>query len=254
MKLNHFIFTFLVSFFITEKCFSQEPITGSFHAQHFFDTQSFTPIRQQSFPEDNRQTSVSKKSPPLAVFLSLVLPGLGELYSGNFSSGKYFMLADAGLWLTYGGFYSYASWVQNDARQFAKKNADVSLSGKDDKFFVNIGNYSSLEAYNNAKLLQRQTDKLYLPESKYYWNWTSEATRREYRQMRIDSDLAFNNLKFVATGLILNRIASAVNAGLAVSSSNKNLQSSLQLHVQPMATATFPTSHGIQLMFSHSLR
>jgi hypothetical protein len=48
-----------------------------------------------------------ERSVTLAVLYSLLLPGMGELYAGNFSSGKYYLIADAGLWLGYGGFQYY---------------------------------------------------------------------------------------------------------------------------------------------------
>jgi len=50
--------------------------------------------------------SESKKSVVLAVVASLILPGMGELYAGSFESGKYNLIAEGGLWLTYSGFHA----------------------------------------------------------------------------------------------------------------------------------------------------
>jgi TM2 domain-containing membrane protein YozV len=175
--------------------------------------------------------ATTKKSVPLAVALSFLVPGLGEWYAGNFSSGKYFLLAEGGLWLTYAGFDQYGTWVRNDARQYAKVNAGVSLEGKDEKYFVNIGNFMSVDEYNHTRLINRQSEKMYLPSSEYYWKWKTQQQRLTYRSLRINSDLAFNNLKFIGIGIGLNHLASAINAALSASSYNRNaLSYRLEFH------------------------
>ncbi|MBM4166321.1 MAG: hypothetical protein FJ218_05295 [Ignavibacteria bacterium] len=174
-------------------------------------------------PKNNVGLPVEKKkSVPLAVALSLLIPGLGEWYADNVSSGQYFLLTESGLWLTYLGFDTYGTWVRDDARQYAQANASVSLNGKDEKYFVNIGNFLSVDDYNHTRLINRQTEKMYLPATQYYWKWNNEQQRLTYRTMRINSDLAFNNLKFIGIGIGLNHLASAINAALSASSQNNN--------------------------------
>ena len=167
------------------------------------------------------------------------------------SSGKYFFTAEAALWLTYIGFDSYGTWVRSDAREFAKTNAGVLLTGKNEKYFVNIGNFISVDEYNRVKLLNRQSEKLYNPPSQYYWKWNSHTQRLQYREMRINSDEAFNNLKFVGTAIFLNHLASAINAALSASSHNKELSSSFHLRFSPFVSSSL--NKGISLSLSHPL-
>jgi len=59
-----------------------------------------------------------------------------------------------------------------------------------------------------------------LYENKYFWKWTSED-RKAYRSMWVSSEQSFNNLRFVVGALIINRIASVINAVRLVSAYNR---------------------------------
>jgi len=207
-------------------------------------TNDDTRIHSDFFTPEIKPT---KKSAPLAVLLSLAIPGAGETYADNFSSGKYYLISEAGLWITYFGFNMYGSWIQTDAREFAKTYAGVSLQGKNDKFFVNVGNYMSVDEFNSIKLLNRQSDKLYNPPSQYYWKWRTNQERLRFRRMRIQSDETYNNLKFVGIGVLLNHIASAVNAAISTSSYNKSIGSSLTFQLKPTKVPYLSFPQGIQL-------
>ena len=41
---------------------------------------------------------LERKNPGMAVILSLLLPGMGELYAGSYDEGKIFTIADGVLW------------------------------------------------------------------------------------------------------------------------------------------------------------
>jgi hypothetical protein len=221
MKTIPFILIFL-NLIATSRNFSAEK--SKYAIQR--DIISFVKI-EPNIDEKNFSSSAiaGKKNVPLAVGLSLLVPGLGEWYANDFSHGKYFMMSEAGLWLTYASFNVYGSWVRDDARNYAKTNAGVSIEGKDDKYFVNVGNFTSLNDYNNSKLLNRQSEKMYLNTAQYFWKWKSDEQRKIYKEMRISSDVAFNNLKFVGTAIAINHILSAINAGMSAVSYNHSLAS-----------------------------
>ena len=65
----------------------------------------------------------------------------------------------------------------------------------------------------------------------YYWKWQSSADRKTYRNIRTSSEQTFNDLRFVVGAMILNRIASAINAVRLVSSYNHNLQDELSWNI-----------------------
>ncbi len=164
-----------------------------------------------------------KKKPMLAILYSLLLPGMGELYAGSFEKGKYFTIADAVLWGTVAGFNIYGNFQKDNYIAFAQSRAGINPSNKDDQFYADIGYYNDVNQFNTEKELNRQFDETYDPET-YYWHWQSDAQRREFRNIWLSSENAFNNIRFAAGALILNRIISAINAVRLVAAYNKNLE------------------------------
>jgi hypothetical protein len=185
-----------------------------------------TSASSMSLPQD---VSVSgKKSVGLAALYSLLIPGMGELYTGEFgSSGKYFLAAEGVLWLTWGTFDVYGNSVRDDSRAFAVAHASADVSGKDDQFFVDLGNFMNTADYNEKKLRDREVDKLYDPAAGYAWQWDSDASRATFRDRRVSSDNAYNNRKFVIAAVIVNHVASAINAARAAIAHNKEIDSAL---------------------------
>jgi hypothetical protein len=194
-----------------------------------------------------------KKSPALAAFYSLLLPGTGELYADGFSSGKYFMVAEGLLWLTYAAFDIQGNSLRDDARAFAISRAGIQPEGKDDQFYVDIGNFLDINDYNEKQLRDREPEELYDPAAGYAWAWDSDASRSEYREQRISSETAYNNRKFVVAAVIVNHVASAINAARAAISFNNDLEQALQgldLHADVMGGIASP--HGILITLTRT--
>jgi TM2 domain-containing membrane protein YozV len=181
------------------------------------------PIRYRSFEQ---YADHKKKNPGLAVLYSLLLPGMGELYAGNFTTGKYLLGTEVGLWMTVYGLHSYGTWIRNDARSFASVHAGVQTSGKDDKFFVNVGNFLSREAYNEKKLRDRELAAVYTDAS-YDWHWESDAQRSEYRSLRVKSDQMLNGVRFAAAAIVANHVVSAIIASTSAIRYNSSIDSGL---------------------------
>lgn len=180
---------------------------------------------------DDTMTEISapgKKNAGKAVLYSLLLPGMGELYAEGFDEGKYSLISEGALWLTYYGFQQYGTWLQNDARSFASTHAGATIAGKNDAYFVNLGNFGDTYEYNEKKLRDRDIEKLYSVNSSYYWKWDSDANRRQYRALRVSSDKVFNNGKFIVGAIIVNHILSAVNAARLVRTFNTHSTGKLE--------------------------
>lgn len=218
---------------------------------------------RQAFVEQLRPLDVSgdampmlqegdEKSVTLAVVYSLLLPGMGELYAENFSSGKYFLITDAGLWLGYGGFRYYGQWLRTDARSYATQYAGANFDGKDEAFEVNMGNFNSLEEYNEAKLRNREFDKLYDAQSTYAWQWESDASRLQFKDQRIRSDEVFQSSRFVIGALVLNRIISAFSAGRAAAAYNRNLKGESAWRLGADVAGGILNPHGLELKISRT--
>jgi hypothetical protein len=178
-----------------------------------------------SNPDLNLSTArESKKSVFLAVVASLLVPGMGELYAGSFETGKYHLIAESGLWLTYSGFRMHSNWLLQDAQTFAKNHAGADFSNKDDQYSVNIGNFNTTEEYNDTKGRNREYSLIYLPaQTEYQWNWDTDANRLKFKDMRIHSSEVKNNSKFIIGAIVVNHILSAFSAGKKTAAYNKSL-------------------------------
>jgi TM2 domain-containing membrane protein YozV len=195
---------------------------------------------QNSLKESNNKTpflnvnfnsvAVSKKSPGLAILYSFLLPGMGELYAGNFSSGKYFTIAEGTLWGVYIGMDSYGYWLKNNYKSFAASAGGVITANKNADYYATIGNYNNIAEYNDAMALQGNFKKMMDPVSGY-WSWQSTADRRNYRNLWVSGEQENNNLRFVVGALILNRVISAINAARLVAAYNKNQTADLSWNV-----------------------
>lgn len=191
-------------------------------------TESLCTLPVDRFVSSNvaRDIGRNEKSDFLAVMYSLILPGMGEWYAGNFSKGKYPFITESVLWLGYTGFNLYGNWTRDDGRTFARQHAGVSLSGKDDGYFVDIGNFMDIYEYNQKKLKDRTLSEVYSedPTAGYAWKWDSDANRQTFKDSRIFSDELYNGSRFVILALIANRVWSAVQAALLVKSYNQEIQ------------------------------
>jgi hypothetical protein len=193
----------------------------------------------------------TRKAPALAAIYSLVLPGMGELYVGDFSSGKYFLLGEGLLWLTYAAFEVYGNSVRDDARLYAVSNAGVNPAGKSDQFYVDVGNFLTVADYNDKKLRDRTPSLVYDPAAGYGWAWGSNDQRVTFRDLRVHSENMFNNQKFVGAAILVNHVASAINAARAAIAHNaaaKDLLGDLRIGASVLGGPAAP--HGIMITVS----
>ncbi len=196
--------------------------------------------------------SRDKKSAGLAMLYSFILPGMGELYAGNYRSGKYFTIADGALWVTLAGMNTYGSNQRDSYIAFSKSFAGVNTNGKSDQFFADIGGYNSVDDFNNQQLLDRNFEGTYSTKT-HYWKWQSAGKRKEYKSTWTSSESTFNNIKFVAGALILNRVISVINAIRIVSAYNKSLNPEVGWNVSlglDKFSETMPTSLNVNLSTS----
>ncbi len=180
-----------------------------------------------------------KKSGFLAAFYSLLLPGMGELYAGDFSRGEPNLIADGAMWLGFAGLNYAAGWTRRDGQTFAAEHAGVNTAGKDDQYFVDIGNFIDIHEYNQKKLRDKTINILYNedPAAGMYWKWDSDANRAVYHDTRVRADQLSNAGRFVIVGLIANRIWSAIRAATMAGDYNKGLLTEAVSRVDIGATA-----------------
>jgi hypothetical protein len=193
-----------------------------------------------------------KKSSFLAVCLSFVLPGMGELYAGRFNAGQYSLTADAGLWLAFAGTNIYGNKIKDDGRSFARLHAGFSAENKDDDYYVNVSNFLNVYEYNDKKLRDRNYLKTYDPNSNMYFSWDSDENRSKFRTMRVRADEVLNNVKYISIALLANRIFSCINAARFTSQYNRSLESASSINMSVGLTSYNKNIDGFVLNISQS--
>lgn len=193
----------------------------------------FSDVKGNFFEAENSGTKLrknivlkSKKSPGLAFFMSLVVPGTGQLYAGRFDVGKYFMISEAALWLTYASFTIYGNWLLNDAYNFAVIHAGIDKNGKNDQFFLDIANWDNVTEYNNDKLRNGEYNLLYYPENGWGFYWDQVSNRKIYREDKLAGDRIKNDRLFVIGAALVNHVISAISAIFVTNKYNEELNKS----------------------------
>jgi hypothetical protein len=168
--------------------------------------------------------SSSPKSKGKAFLLSLLVPGLGERYAARPQRGRTFLTSEALLWLGYAGLLTFEDWRKDDYRNLAAAHAGVDVKDKSDSYFVDVGNYDTMDEYNAAKLRQRNLPAYYSDDG-YNWSWDSRPNRKKFEDLRQSAERASNRAMFVVGAIVANHLISAIDAVWSVHSYNKHQRS-----------------------------
>jgi hypothetical protein len=237
---------FVILFLLTFTTFGQTPknilsLKEEMKQNIISGNSNSTPVKEE----------FSKKSIMLAITYSLLLPGMGELYAENYSSGKYFTIAEGVFWGTYIGINTYSNWQKDRYHSFAASNGGVNVAGKSDDYFGNIGIYTDINEYNDDKARNGEFSQMYNTELDY-WKWTGND-RKTYRAMWTSGEQSHNNLRFVVGALILNRVISAINAGRLAAAYNKNASQELGWNISAGVNSVASLPTGVTLNFQFGL-
>jgi hypothetical protein len=241
MKKIPFFFLILSFPLLGQSINSSKILDLNYNAANSFKNSSLKSESFSSYQEQN------KKSPGLAIIYSLLIPGMGELYAGSYSSGKYFTIAEGVLWATYAGFNAYGNWQKDNYKSFAASSGGVINVNKNDDYYANVGLYLSITDYNNAQALNGNFSAMY-DQKTFYWNWT-DVNRKTYRGMWLSSQNAFNDLRFIVGAMILNRVISAINAVRLVAKYNKNLEQNVGWNISVGVINRRNITSGLNLNF-----
>ena len=167
---------------------------------------------QDSTPPARPQIAVDNAPTIGGAFMrSMLIPGWGQRRGGAKTAARNFFVAEILLWSGFTALEVYGGWQKNDYKLFSASHAGAQTSGKDDQFFVEMGNFISVEEYNQARLRRRDLEGLYDPVT-YFWRWDTDANRQKFFNMRKRSDKAYARAELVAAGVIANHIVSGIHA------------------------------------------
>lgn len=177
---------------------------------------------------------------------SALLPGWGEssmLYS---EKARFFRMSEITLLTSCLGAYTFSEHQKSVYRSYAAEHAGITASGKDRRFWVDIGNYDNRDDHNAEHLRFREFDELYEIKNETQWDWDSKKNRDHYEAIRIRSDKFALTGKFLIGGIVLNHIISAIDA-LYLYRLNK-VES---INVMPMVSPSGETKLYFQLDFNY---
>jgi hypothetical protein len=190
-------------------------------------TAADTPPRPADAPK-TLNDAPSKRNPRKALVLSLLLPGLGERYSGHNGRATGFFVSEGAIWANFAAWEISGHLRRNDYIEQAQLNAGVGTDTGSDDYWRLVGTYARSsgtgpDSYEDA--LRRDARNEFptdpaaqdawvaqrLPSGDRAWNWSSAALQDSYRTTRHNATRAFSRAKFSFALAILNRIASAID-------------------------------------------
>ena len=146
------------------------------------------------------------------VVKSVILPGWGEHSLGNLSRGNMFLTTEVLGWIATIFTYVESNNLVGTFQAIAADNANVSLSGKNRQFWVDVGNYDTRDDYNAEHQRWREFDGQYPDTIEWDWNWQGSDKREEFEALRIKSDKWRLGGQFIIGGIVLNHLVSAIDA------------------------------------------
>ncbi len=171
------------------------------------------------------QEKEKKKLDP--VIQSALVPGWGQKSLQYPKRGRIYTYVESGLLLTILGTTTYSNILKKNYIAFASQHAAVSSSGKDHKYWVDIGNFDSVKDYNAEHLRNREVDDLYPEDLQWSWDWDLDENRNEFENTRILSDQMKLAASFGMGAVVLNHMVSAIDA-LYLKRMSKNKKLSVQ--------------------------
>jgi len=158
---------------------------------------------------------------PSQIWKSFIAPGWGEKSLNNNIKGDAHLLSEIILLSSVFFCGNQYQTYRNDYRIYGTDNAGVNWYGKNDLFAAHVGNYNSMEEFNNQQLLNFGPSAFIYNGESYYWNWNNDSIiRNQYDTWRNKSELYDEAKGFLIAGMLLNRIISMINV-LSIEKENK---------------------------------
>ena len=153
------------------------------------------------------------KSPTAAFFLSLLVPGTGELYAGGPRSGRFFLFTEGTFWSGMVAFRLLKSARESTFKSYAAVHAGARTEGKPDRYLDELAQYPSIYARNaRARFVDGDLATLRSETPENIWEWDSEESRQKYQELRGKANSAKQKAFLFVGALVFNRFASTLNA------------------------------------------
>jgi len=146
--------------------------------------------------------------------LSLVLPGLGQLYNGDRRKAMLFGGVEVGVWTSYLVLHTIARHAEDDYAEYAGLFAGVD-GEQSELYWRSVGRYMSSAEYNMERIMSARVEGVEpagLISDADAWFWRNEDYRANYKVLRADANRAYDRRDFTMLFAILNRAISVFDA------------------------------------------
>ena len=159
--------------------------------------------------------NVSESPSTQGAFLrSLAIPGWGHHYvdSNNWARGQYHLGAEVALLISYFGLNIHSNNLQQNWKAYAIDEGGVNIKGRSRNFRLAVGNFNSLEAYNDFQTRARNWDQLIDDTPENRWQWSGDEKRSQYNDIRSRFESIDQQLPALIGLMVVNRLISGISA------------------------------------------
>lgn len=170
---------------------------------------------------------------------SLLIPGWSQFRAGNTGRGILFVSVETAIWTVFGVSQAQGNQREDTYQDFARNFAGVDGDRSDDDYWSAVGKYKDSDEYNERV---RRDNRAAAEEQSLNgepvtiglndgtvggsetWSWTSGPRLLEYRELRADSQSAYDRADAMLFFAVVNRLVSfieALRSGGAVEPDNK---------------------------------
>lgn len=150
----------------------------------------------------------------MAFLKSAVIPGWGHLSLGSEhrKRGYAHLGTEIVLWLSYFGINARTQSLEQNMLAHVQLKSGTTIQGRDRTFQLAIGQFSDLKAYNDYQERNRNWAALFDATPANTWQWQSEKDQANYIRLRNEIDGNNQQLPFLISAMIGNRILSGISA------------------------------------------
>lgn len=165
--------------------------------------------------------------------MSLLLPGLGQWYSGRKKKALIFAGIEAGAWFGFAEFRLRGVSLTNDYKIYGMAHAGANPNEKNENYWKAVELYFSRKDY--LEYVRRIARSIYpddiAAQKKYVethavtgsWEWKTKEEWFTFQDLIKDSRIAFTRARLMVFAAVLNRITSAMNILLYYKTENEDV-------------------------------
>ncbi|RMH73680.1 MAG: hypothetical protein D6675_02070 [Gemmatimonadetes bacterium] len=193
--------------------------------------------------------SATHRSGKIAMVMSAILPGWGQLYLGSRRHAVFFFGTETAVWSARTWFKTRQHWREDEYKLFAAVHAGVDPAGKSSDYWSNLQDYYTSDDYNeaqrrDARLSDSAPDHLYSEAEG--WMWASKEKWYTYDRLK---DEAWKNERwagYMIGAALINRLLAVVDVA-RLARHRREATSELHLHLNEDIR-----NPGVQLSWIHT--